>query len=156
MDRAPFQVLVFPYMVLEGNKIIYAVFKRSDSDGRFWQAIAGGGNVGETILDAARRETFEEAAIDTGSEYIKLDSCATIPVEYICGFIWGEDVLVVPEYCFGVKVDNQDLQLSSEHTEYRWLSYAEAHEILSWDSNKNGLWELDLRLKRMLAESRSG
>ena len=153
MDRAPFQVLVFPYMVLEDNKIVYAVFKRSDSIGGFWQAIAGGGNVGESILEAAKRETLEETGIDSENEFVKLDSCATIPVEYICGFVWGKDVLVVPEYCFGVKVDHQDLQISSEHTEYRWLSYSEAHELLQWDSNKNGLWELDYRLRRMLVEN---
>lgn len=41
--RAPYQVLVFPYH--KGDEgMEYAIFHRSDAD--WWQAIAGGGEVG--------------------------------------------------------------------------------------------------------------
>lgn len=122
----------------------YAVFRRSDLD--CWQAIAGGGEDDETPLQAAKRESQEEGRISPDSDFIKLDSQSTIPVVGICGFAWGPDVLVIPQYCFGVRVDGKDLTLSEEHTEFRWLPYDKARELLKWDSNKNALWELNHRL----------
>jgi len=147
MDRAPFQVLVFPYRVLPNDDIVYAVFRRDLSTGGYWQGIAGGGGVGESELEAAKREANEEAGIDRDREYMKLDSQAMIPVVNVCGFIWGKDVLVIPEYCFGVRIEHEDLILSGEHMEYRWVTYQEAQGILHWDSNKCALWELDYRLR---------
>ncbi len=148
MSRAPFQVLVLPYRIASDNEILYAVFKRESSTGGYWQGIAGGGEDGESPLEAAKRETHEEAGIDPGNEYIKLDSYATVPVANVCGFRWGDDVLVIPEYCFGVKASEEQLQLSYEHTEYRWMRYHRAMEILHWDSNKCALWELNFRVRR--------
>ena len=150
MDRAPFQVLIFPYRVLPNNDIVYAVFRRDNSTGGYWQGIAGGGEVGESTLESAKREAHEEAGIDPDSEYIKLDCRAMIPVVNICGFLWGEDVLVIPEYCFGVGIDHERLVLSGEHIEYRWVTYQEAQNLLRWDSNKSALWELGLVAHRNL------
>ena len=156
MSRAPFQVLVLPYRIASDNAILYALFKRESSTGGYWQGIAGGGEDGESPLEAAKRETHEEAGIHPRHEYIKLDSCATVPVANVCGFRWGDDVLVIPEYCFGVKVEDAQLQLSYEHTEYRWRSYARALEILHWDSNKCALWELNFRVRRGMQRSSEG
>lgn len=125
----------------------YAVFHRADED--FWQAIAGGGEDGETPEEAARRETAEEAGIPPTARLVRLDSMATIPVPGICGELaWGPGVLVVPEHAFGVDAAGVNIVLSREHTEYRWLEYGPAREILKWDSNRNALWELDHRLSR--------
>ena len=148
MSRAPFQVLVLPYRITPDNAVLYALFKREPSTGSYWQGIAGGGEDSESPLEAAQRETLEEAGIDPSNEYTKLDSHAMIPVVNVCGFRWGDDVLVIPEYCFGVKVEEAKLLLSYEHTEYKWLSYSRAMEILHWDSNKGALWELNFRVRR--------
>lgn len=43
--RAPYQVLVIPF-VLKEHGIEYGILKRSDVG--YWQAIAGGGEMGET------------------------------------------------------------------------------------------------------------
>ncbi|MDP8228559.1 MAG: NUDIX pyrophosphatase [Candidatus Electryoneaceae bacterium] len=146
MSRSPFQVLVLPFYLNSDAVRLYAVFKRIDFKTDCWQFIAGGGESNETPLETAKREAFEEGGIDPDSEYIPLGSMATIPVVNICGFQWGDDVLVIPEYCFGVNVLNPKLTISSEHSEYRWLPYEKAVGLLRWDSNKNGLWELDYRL----------
>ncbi|UCD16547.1 MAG: NUDIX pyrophosphatase [Candidatus Zixiibacteriota bacterium] len=150
MPRAPFQILVFPYRITLDDIILYAVFKRADTDNDLWQAIAGGGEDDETPLKAAKREAREEAGIPEDSEFIQLDSCNTVPVMEVCGALWGDDILVLPEYCFGVRVTGEGLRLSREHGEYRWLSYDEARAVLRWDSNRNALWELDYRLKKNL------
>lgn len=142
MGRAPFQVLVLPYKITDGS-VLYAVFRRSDGD--YWQWIAGGGEDNESPIEAAKREAWEEARICSPSEFLALDSRATVPVEGISGFLWGPDVLVVPEYCFAVMFDGV-LKLSHEHSELAWMDYESASKALKWDSNKNALWELNHRL----------
>ena len=146
MVRAPFQVFVIPYHVTNDGTIYYALLKREPSTGGYWQPIAGGGEDNETPEQAARRETFEEAGIPADSEFIRLDTRSSIPVVDVCGFLWGEDVLVLPHYCFGVRVECKEIKLSSEHTEYRWLTYDDAREMLCWDDNRTALWELNWRL----------
>jgi dATP pyrophosphohydrolase len=148
MARAPFQVLVFPYRIIDDNKILYAVFRRVDAG--YWQGIAGGGEDDETPLEAARREAFEEAGIDAPDGFIELDSHFTVPAEEVAGMIWGQKVLVLPECCFGVEVKDETIVLSDEHDAFRWLNYEAARTLLHWDSNKNALWELDYRLRRFL------
>lgn len=147
MERAPFQVLIFPFHCYKNNKIEYVIFRRTDMAGKIWQGIAGGGDKGETPLKAAKRETWEETGISKDCRFIVLDSVATLPVENVVGeFLWGKEVYVIPEYCFGVEVKNKQINLSKEHVEYKWVDYEEAIKILKWDSNKNALWELNQRL----------
>jgi dATP pyrophosphohydrolase len=125
----------------------YALFRRADAD--YWQGVAGGGDAGESPLQAAQREAAEEAGLAGDYEFVALDACATIPVVYVTGeFTWGPDVLVIPEYAFGVRVEDAALTLSHEHTEYGWFSLDDAAKAVQWDSNRTALWELDHRLSR--------
>jgi dATP pyrophosphohydrolase len=145
MTRAPFQVLVYPYRQVGDEEFKYVLLKRSDRG--FWQGIAGGGEDSETPLEAARRETFEETGIPPDSAFLQLDTVEPIPVTaFKDSYLWGEDVYVVPQYCFGVLVEDDRLLLSAEHTTYRWLGYEEAYRLLRYDGNKTALWELDKRL----------
>lgn len=142
--RAPFQVLVLPYRQ-EGQNLQYAVFKRADAG--YWQFIAGGGEGSELPLEAARREAREEAGISATSPLFPLDSLNTVPVMELSGFLrWGPEVLVVPEYTFGVRPLDAELQIGPEHTEHRWLGYDACREMLHWDSNRNALHELNHRI----------
>ena len=155
MTRAPFQVLVFPYRFQPGTGLEYAVFRRADLG--FWQGIAGGGQDAETPLEAAKREALEEGRIPRESRYWALDSTATIPVVDIAGYLlWGDDVLVVPEHCFGVDARGLGITLSYEHLEFRWVAYEAARALLKYDSNKTALWELDMTLRRPASEDESG
>ena len=147
MSRAPFQVLVLPYRRNNDGQLEYAVFKRLI--GEYWQFIAGGGQDDETPIQAARRETFEETGIIPDLEFISLDTSNTIPVVDVTGeFTWGESVLVIPEYAFGIEFNQTAIKLSKEHTEFRWVKYQEGISLLKWDSNRNALWELNVRLNR--------
>ncbi|MGH3825090.1 MAG: NUDIX domain-containing protein [Pseudonocardiaceae bacterium] len=146
--RAAFQVLVFPFRP-EGDGFVYALFRREDAG--YWQGVAGGGEVGESPLQAARREACEEAGVGDGADFVMLDARATMPVVAVTGeFTWGPQVLVIPEYAFGVGVKNAELRLSDEHTEYGWFGFEEACMVLRWDSNRTALWELDHRLRHGL------
>lgn len=140
--RAPFQVLVLPYRWKDG-KPEYAVLKVVD--GGCWQFVAGGGEDQETPLEAARREALEETGLE--GNLLQLDSLATVPRnQFIGSSFWPEDIYVIPEYCFALEAGDAEIQLSREHTEYRWVSFQEGQRVLKWDSNRNALWELDQRL----------
>ena len=146
--RAPYQVLVFPYYINDKG-IEYAIFRRSDD--KCWQAISGGGEDGETVIESAKREAFEEAEISLDSNFLKLDTVNSIPAEEFADSIyWGEDVYVIPENCYGVEITDKQLKISYEHTEYKWMSYAEAISYLKWDGNKVALRELNKRLNKKI------
>ena len=146
MPRAPFNAFTYPYRQATSGSFEYALLKRSDAG--FWHGASGGGEDDESPLEAAKRETFEEAGITSDSAFIQLDTIAYIPV---IGFrdshLWGEDLYAIPQYYFAVRTDRTELVLSREHLEFRWLAYEEAHRLLNFDSDKNALWELNQRLK---------
>jgi dATP pyrophosphohydrolase len=143
--RKAIQVIVFPYRVRESDLLEYAIFQRSD-DPNIWQAIAGGSEDSETPIETARRETEEEASISQTSEFIELDSMSTIPVDLIRGFEWGSEVLVVPQYSFGVDATGMEINLSDEHVNVEWCSFQKGTELLTFESNRLALWELNHRL----------
>lgn len=149
--RASFQVLVIPYIKEGDNKYFYAVFKRKDLG--IWQAIAGGGEGDESPIEAFRREAFEEAGINQNSPYIRLSSTTTIPAVNIHGFLWGNNILMVPEIAFGVEASSKELAVSDEHTEYEWVECSEAMQRFRYDSNKSAVWELDYRLKNGIKDA---
>lgn len=142
--RAPFQILAIPYRITK-NGIEYCVLHRADHDQ--WQFVAGGGEDDETPLNAARREIFEESGITVG-DIISLDSICSIPIDifpqrYL--YNWPSEMYVVPEYSFGFEC-NEEMILSDEHTECKWLNYENAYSKLKWDSNRTALYELNCRL----------
>ncbi|MBQ8238700.1 MAG: NUDIX domain-containing protein [Oscillospiraceae bacterium] len=149
MARAKYQVLVIPYRK-NGNIISYCIFKRSDMD-ECWQFVAGGGeDEDKTPLASAQREAFEEAGISSQMHFTELETKCSISTEYFknARTIWGEDCLVIPEYCFAVKMQNEDISISHEHGCFEWVDYSTAKERLKYDSNKVALWELDNKIKR--------
>lgn len=143
--RQPYNILVFPYIIDENKAIKYALFQRSD--GGYWQGIAGGVEGDETMIEAAIRECYEEAQIPSDSEIIELEASASIPANvFSCHNKWPPETYIVKEISFGVKVKQEKLTISTEHGEYKWFQYNEAHSLLKWDSNKVAIWELNQRI----------
>lgn len=145
--RAPVQTLVIPYYVTDTISQ-YCIFKRSDE--YYWQFIAGGVEDLETPCEAAKREAFEEANLQKNLEYYQLTSTFYVPADCISvkhRQYWPKNTFVLPEYCFAVKLMDTDITLSSEHEEFRWVSYEKAIELLNWDTNKTALFELNSRIK---------
>ena len=148
MARAKYQVLVIPY-VQTTDGVLYCIFKRSDMD-NCWQFVAGGGEEEDvTPLVSAKREAFEEAAIPFDARFTQLETTSSISTEHFpkARQIWGESILVVPEYCFAAQLTNKNICLSSEHTRFAWVDYDTAMQRLQYDSNKVALWELDNKIK---------
>lgn len=142
--RKPKQVLVFLYRKNKDN-YEYCIFLRKKGD--FWQAISGGVEDDESLVDTVKREVYEETGFVVNS-VLELSSISSIPVISIAkDFIWGSDVYVALEYSFGVLCDG-DIFLSDEHSKYKWVSYSDAVSCLKYDSNKTALWELNERLNK--------
>ncbi len=147
--RAPFQILVIPYRMDTGGEPQYALFKRSDMD--CWQFIAGGGEDDETALEAAKRESFEEAGIAPECEFTRLQTESMIPASVFSGHNWPKGVIEIPEFCFAVQLFDPSLTLSDEHLEFKWVAFEEALNLLKFESNRKGLSELHFLLVTRLA-----
>jgi len=142
--------MVFPYRKsVSGHE--FAVFNRSASVRErgedFWQCVSGGAEATETPLQAAIRESREEARIPPDAHFTQLDSTFTVPSRFRKNNGWGPDVYVIKQYVFGVGVDGE-IALSDEHVAYRWLVYDEAIDLLKLQTNAFALEELRLRLER--------
>ena len=145
MARQPLQVIVIPFKKSENVGYQFAVFHRTDDS--MWQFIAGGAENDETAEQTARREAEEEAGISKGARFFRLDSRASVPkTAFSPTEHWPKDLFVVPEYSFAVDVSGQELDLSHEHDKVSWLSFKEATILLTWESNRIALWELNERL----------
>jgi dATP pyrophosphohydrolase len=125
----------------------YAILKRADLG--WWQFVSGGGEENEAPLRAAERETSEELGIEAGGRLRRLDTVSSVPKSaFDSSEIWGDSIYVLPEYCFAIDVGEDNVAISEEHTDIRWVDYGEAAERLEWDGNRTALWELGQRLAR--------
>ncbi len=146
MPRAPFNVMVYPYIKVGDNEFEYALLKRADNGA--WLGVSGGGENNETVLEAAKRETFEEAGISTASDFIQLDTVEPLPVTlFNPSHPWDKNKFIVPQYSFGVRVKNRRIVLSEEHTEYRWFKYQDAFDLIIYTDARTALWELDRKVR---------
>lgn len=116
--RAPFQVLILPFQRTPADLRV-AVCHRADRD--VWQFVSGGGEDAETPLQAAFRELWEETGYCAEKLY-PLDSVASIRADIYHQAHWDEHILVVPEHCFAVQMQPEEIHLSHEHTEVAWLT----------------------------------
>lgn len=143
--REPYQILSIPYRVVDGTAL-FCILRRADSS--YWQFIAGGGENGETPLEAAKRETTEEIGVEP-TNIQQLECVAYVPAEVIHESRrqhLDKNTVVIPEYSFAFECDSEPT-LSPEHSEYKWLTYDEARKLLKWDSNKVAMYEVKCRLE---------
>ena len=112
-----------------------------------WETQGGHVESGETPMEAAKRELYEESGVSPNS-LIKLTSMCYVRADCFSDKAranWAHDTYVIPEYSFAFEC-NEDISISREHTEILWLTYAEAMTRLTWDSNKTALYEIHQRL----------
>lgn len=116
----------------EGNKILYLLLKRRQRTqyGHLWQGVAGKKEGTETASEAVIRELKEE----TGLKPVRL-----VVLDHVTSFYqsFGDRVYLVP--VFGVEVSTSRVQLSREHTDFKWVNVAQAQALLAWKQQKEAI-----------------
>jgi len=95
-----------------------------------WQGVAGKIEDGETAPEAAIRELKEE----TGFYPVKV-----FVADHVSRFyeVHGDRINLVP--VFGIEVNSDEVILSEEHIDFKWVTIEEALNTLVWNGQKKGI-----------------
>ena len=123
-------VSVYPFKV-EAGRPWYLLLRRApggDNEGA-WQAVHGHVDPGETSVETAARELYEETADEPVSMW---------SVDYVEQYyeVKSDRILLVP--CFAALVSGPVVS-SPEHDASRWLSHAEAVNLCTFENQRHAL-----------------
>jgi len=137
-ERTKNQVEVILFKQIADNMFLFLLLKRNLQKGGFWQPVTGNVEVGESFEKAAARELQEETGINPVLELVDIG--------YFFNFV--DHGMEQFERVFGARVScEQEVKLSSEHTEYIWVSLTEAlNSYLKYPGNKEGFRRLHQEL----------
>jgi len=104
----------------------YLVLKRSeakDAGAGTWECISGRVDQGEGFTEAVNREVGEELGLQVQIDFV-------VGTEHFYrGDASPENELLLVQFCCSVQ-EPAALELSWEHSEYRWVTAREAEEVL--------------------------
>ena len=121
------------YVFNRNNKEIrFLLLKRAKTKiyEHLWQGVAGKIEAGEAAWEAAIRELKEE----TGFEPVRIFVADHVSKFYEAHGDW---VNMVP--VFGIEVEDEEVKLSDEHCEFKWVDFNTAHQTLIWSGQKDGI-----------------
>ena len=95
-----------------------------------WQGVAGKIEPGETASETAIRELKEETGLNPINMFV---------ADHVSRFYetHGDRINLVP--VFGIEVDSDEVNLSEEHIDCKWVSIDEALDKLIWSGQKKGI-----------------
>ena len=138
-SKIPQSVLVVIYT----EALDVLMIKRADVD-EFWQSVTGSKDrLDESYFETAVREVFEETGIDCGPDSELAECLLDWQLENIYEIYpqwrhrYGPGVTRNTEHLFGLRVPSGTVVHLSprEHTDYKWLPYAQAAEACFSPSN---------------------
>ena len=150
--RLPIQVCVFLFRE-QGDGREYLLLRRVTKRGAFWQGVTGALEEGETLLQGAAREVFEETRF-TPSRIEFVDFTYRFPVRGEWREAYGPGPDEIVEHVFVAQVDGGDPTLSREHDAWRWAVPGEAVGMLKWPDNIEALWRCEALLTVEQGKSR--
>ena len=114
------------------NGLKFLILKRASTKlyEHLWQGVAGKIEAGETAPLAAIRELDEETGLKPRHMFI---------ADHISRFYEAHDDRINLVPVFGIEVDSDDVTLSEEHCDYKWVTLDEALEHLVWRGQKKGI-----------------
>jgi len=111
------------------------VLQRNKNTSRgLWSLVMGRIEKGESAADAIRREIAEETGIAVAALYTS-GCCDTF-------FNSGANSIEIMPIFVAPFAEAPDVTLDHEHLAYRWLSFAEAVEILAYPGQRQALPEI--------------
>ena len=112
--------------------LLFLILKRAETKmyEHLWQGVAGKIEAGETAPQAAIRELDEETGLKPKHMFI---------ADHISRFYEAHDDRINLVPVFGIEVDSDDVTLSEEHCDYKWVTLDEALEHLVWRGQKKGI-----------------
>ena len=115
----------------------------------FWQSVTGSLDLGESPIEAARRELFEETALADEGELIDTGKARTFTIDPRWLDRYPDGITENREYEWRYRVDAR-AKISmdpNEHSDCRWLPIEEAIEkVWSW-TNREALQGLRRELR---------
>jgi dATP pyrophosphohydrolase len=109
-----------------GKKWMFLLLKRAPDKKIYpgiWQMITGSVEKDETAVDAAFRELSEETGI-VPQKMLSVPRVNTFYLEF------ADSVCLSP--VFLAITDKEEIVISDEHSEHRWLNYEEAAKLIHW------------------------
>ena len=116
----------------------YLLLRRVERYGGFWQSVTGSLEEGETHIEAAVREVYEETGYrPQPEELIELGIVNVFEIAPQWRARYAPGVTHNEEVCFALEADKLDVVMDSlEHDAYAWVDYGAATEMLYWESNR--------------------
>jgi len=144
MKRIQLECIVFRE---NKGKIEYLLLKRIPKKGGFWQPPCGKMEEQDlSILDGCYREILEETSINKEEILEVIENVDYFEIKK--HYLTGEPLYpIVKEYVLGFKVGiNVAISIENniypEHSEFKWVEYDEAIELLKWQNNKDAFEKL--------------
>ena len=150
--RRPEKVLVYLYRRIPRQEIEYLLLQRRHSQaGHIWQTVVGTARWGEELVEAARREVFEETGLTrlrgiTAIGYA-FSFVFCLPPEEKSSYAPG--VTTIRNVVFAAEaMGSQSISLSEEHSTFGWFPYAEAVSKIHWSEDREALIRLHPMITR--------
>ena len=107
---------VYGLILNQHNELLIVQRAPHDTHPGIWEMPGGGLEYGEDVKDGVIREVKEEAGLDVTVLY---------PIGAVSGFSSKKTHIIRIAYLCKVTEANQNVVLSDEHSDYRWMSLTE-------------------------------
>ena len=144
--RRPDKVIVYLYLrVASSEEVEYLLLQRAPAShaGSIWQTVVGGANWDEGLVEAARREVYEETGLTQlhGLTAIGFAFSFSLSLPEHQASLYAPGINEIRNTVFAAGVlSRQPIALSREHVEYGWFSYQEAVSLIHWPEEREALF----------------
>lgn len=120
-------------MKIENGKMKFLLLKRSPDEKypNIWQMVTGKIKSGEKAFEAALRELKEETSLVAEELY-------SVPFVNSVYLSETDEVCMIPVFLCRVN-ENDQIKISHEHQEFRWVDAEEAEKMLNWEGQKKSI-----------------
>jgi lipoyl(octanoyl) transferase len=132
-------------MVHDDHRVL--LLHRKPERGNFWQPITGSIEDGESPLDTARREIFEETGNRGEPTPLDLEQSFMIESQYLAARLPAP--IIASEIGFAAALPSSATihMDADEHDEFGWFTFGQAYERIRWSDDREALERLEARLQ---------